>query len=140
MTGFRGCPGGRAGSLWCGGVGGAADGGFWGKGRICCAGTKGTKFIGFSYLLFQLSVFVPLFNLIEILNQVNTGQGGLFSWAEEGHTPMMVPNLTRPGSFLPFDRRPHSMRAFSSVAQSTARKGILLAFRMVSMRDVAVMM
>ena len=31
------------------------------------------------------------------------------------------------------------MRAFSSVAQSRARKGILLALRMVSSREVAVM-
>jgi hypothetical protein len=32
------------------------------------------------------------------------------------------------------------MRAFSSVAVSMARKGILLALRMVSSREVAVMM
>jgi len=32
------------------------------------------------------------------------------------------------------------MRALSSVAQSTALKGILLAFRIVSIREVAVMM
>lgn len=54
-------------------------------------------------------------------------------------TPTILPNLTKPGSFLPFDFLPHIMRAFSSVAQSSARKGILLAFRMVSRREVAVM-
>lgn len=53
-------------------------------------------------------------------------------------TPIIPPYLTRPGSFLPFDRRPHSMRAFSSVATSIARNGILFAFRMVSSLDVAV--
>ena len=52
----------------------------------------------------------------------------------------MLPNLTKPGSFLPFDLLPQSMRAFSSVATSRALKGILLALRMVSRRDVAVMM
>ncbi len=51
-----------------------------------------------------------------------------------------LPYFTNPGSFLPLDLRPHSMRAFSSVAQSTARKGILFALRMVSNLDVAVMM
>jgi hypothetical protein len=52
----------------------------------------------------------------------------------------MLPNLTNPGSFLPFDRRPHSILAFSSVATSSALNGILLAFNIVSKRDVAVMM
>lgn len=56
------------------------------------------------------------------------------------HTPTTVPNFTNPGSFRPFDLRPHSIRAFSSVATSRARKGILLALRIVSRRDVAVMM
>lgn len=58
-----------------------------------------------------------------------------------GHvvTPMISPYLTRPGSFLPLDLRPHSIRAFSSVAQSTARNGILFALRIVSSLDVAVM-
>lgn len=55
-------------------------------------------------------------------------------------TPTTDPNRTRPGSFLPFDLRPHSMRAFSSVAQSMARKGILFALSIVSRREVAVMM
>lgn len=54
-------------------------------------------------------------------------------------TPIMVPYFTSPGSFLPFDLLPHSIRAFSSVAQSSARKGILFALRMVSSREVAVM-
>lgn len=49
-------------------------------------------------------------------------------------------NLTRPGIFFPLDRLCQIRRAFSSVAMSTALKGILLAFRMVSMREVAVMM
>lgn len=52
----------------------------------------------------------------------------------------MLAYLTSPGSFLPFDLRPHIMRAFSSVATSIARKGILFAFRIVSNLDVAVMM
>lgn len=56
------------------------------------------------------------------------------------HTPMTWPNLTSPGSFLPLDRLLHSVRAFSSVAQSRARNGILFAFSMVSRREVAVMM
>lgn len=59
---------------------------------------------------------------------------------KQARTPMIFPNLTKPGSFLPFDLRPHMARAFSSVAQSTARNGILLAFRIVSIREVAVMM
>lgn len=58
---------------------------------------------------------------------------------EDKLTPTTLPYLTRPGSFLPLDRRPQSMRAFSSVATSIARNGILFAFRMVSSREVAVM-
>jgi len=53
---------------------------------------------------------------------------------------MIIPYLTRPGNFLPLDLRPHNMRAFSSVAQSRARNGILFALRMVSNLDVAVIM
>ena len=53
---------------------------------------------------------------------------------------MMLPNFTSPGNFFPFDLRPHSMRAFSSVATSRALNGILLALRMVSRREVAVIM
>jgi len=49
-------------------------------------------------------------------------------------------NLTKPGIFLPLLRLCHSMRALSSVAQSTALKGILLALSIVSILDVAVMM
>ncbi|KAL2165260.1 hypothetical protein VTH06DRAFT_557 [Thermothelomyces fergusii] len=45
----------------------------------------------------------------------------------------------RPFASLPA-RRPQSMRAFSSVARSTALKGMRLARRMVSRRDVAVTM
>ena len=56
------------------------------------------------------------------------------------HTPTTMPILTRPGSFRLPARRPHSIRAFSSVATSRAWKEILLALRMVSRRDVAVMM
>ena len=59
---------------------------------------------------------------------------------EDIRTPTTIPILTRPGSFLFPARRPQSMRAFSSVATSRARKGILFALRMVSRREVAVMM
>ena len=55
------------------------------------------------------------------------------------HTPTTVPYFTNPGNFLPFDRRPQSFLAASSVATSIARKGILFAFRIVSKREVAVM-
>lgn len=48
-------------------------------------------------------------------------------------------NLTNPGILRPFDLLAHSIRALSSVAQSTALKGILFAFKMVSILDVAVM-
>jgi len=51
-----------------------------------------------------------------------------------------IASRTSPGNFLPPLRRPHMRRAFSSVAQSTARKGIRFALRMVSRREVAVMM
>lgn len=56
------------------------------------------------------------------------------------HTATTTPIFTRPGSFLLPALRPHSIRAFSSVATSRARKGILLALSIVSRRDVAVMM
>lgn len=62
------------------------------------------------------------------------------------HTPRTMPSCTSPGSLLTLPeasfpaRRPHSMRAFSSVAMSTALKGTLFARRMVSRRDVAVTM
>lgn len=48
--------------------------------------------------------------------------------------------FTRPGSFFPLERVPHSIRALSSVATSMARNPILLAFKMVSNLEVAVMM
>lgn len=57
-----------------------------------------------------------------------------------------MPVCTSPGSFLARPsaalpaRRPQSMRAFSSVATSMALKGTRLARRMVSRREVAVMM
>lgn len=61
-------------------------------------------------------------------------------------TPRTKPICTRPGSLrtrppssLPA-LRPHSIRAFSSVAMSIALKGTLLARRMVSSREVAVTM
>jgi len=59
-------------------------------------------------------------------------------------TPITIPICTSPGIFraLPDssfpDLRPHSIRAFSSVAISSALNGILLALRMVSIREVAV--
>ena len=52
---------------------------------------------------------------------------------------MTKPILISPGSFLFPARLPHSMRAFSSVATSRAWNEILLALRIVSKRDVAVM-
>ena len=56
------------------------------------------------------------------------------------YTPIIMPILTRPGNFLFPALRPHSMRAFSSVATSRAWKGTRFAFRIVSRREVAVMM
>lgn len=58
----------------------------------------------------------------------------------DAHTPITNPSFTKPGSFLCPALRCHSCRAFVSVAVSIAWKGILLALRIVSMRDVAVMM
>jgi hypothetical protein len=55
-------------------------------------------------------------------------------------TPTTCAYRTRPGSLRPLDLRPQIIRALSSVAVSMARKAILLALRMVSSRDVAVMM
>jgi hypothetical protein len=55
-------------------------------------------------------------------------------------TPMTCPNFTSPGNFLPLDLLLHVVRAFSSVAQSRARKGILFALSIVSSREVAVIM
>lgn len=61
-------------------------------------------------------------------------------------TPKTVPICTSAGSRLGFPsavlpaRRPHSMRAFSSVARSVALKGTRFARRMVSSREVAVTM
>lgn len=55
-------------------------------------------------------------------------------------TAITKPSLTRAGNFLPRDRRPQRRFADSFVAVSIAIKGILLALRIVSTRDVAVMM
>lgn len=49
-------------------------------------------------------------------------------------------NLTSPGILRPFDLLAHNMRALSSVAQSTALNGILFAFSIVSILEVAVIM
>ena len=54
-------------------------------------------------------------------------------------SPTIMPILTKPGNFRFPALRPHSMRAFSSVATSKAWNWILFALSMVSMRDVAVM-
>ena len=54
-------------------------------------------------------------------------------------TPIIIPYRTNPGSLRPLLRLPQSMRAFSSVATSMARKAILFALRIVSSREVAVM-
>lgn len=55
-------------------------------------------------------------------------------------TAMTKPSLTSRGSFFPLALLPYSFRASSSVAVSTPLKGILFALRIVSMREVAVMM
>lgn len=57
-----------------------------------------------------------------------------------GHTPTNMPILTKPGNFLFPALRPHSMRAFSSVATSRAWNGMRFAFKIVSRREVAVVM
>ena len=62
-----------------------------------------------------------------------------FHSSTSSRSPTIMPILTKPGSFLFPALRPHSMRAFSSVATSKAWNWILFAFSMVSMRDVAVM-
>lgn len=63
------------------------------------------------------------------------------------HTPITYPSLTSTGIFLGLSVTvlfpallPNNLRACPSVAVSIAWKGILLAFKIVSMRDVAVMM
>lgn len=55
-------------------------------------------------------------------------------------TPSTYPSLTISGSFFPLALRWNSFFASSSVAVSLYVNGILFAFRMVSMRDVAVIM
>lgn len=52
---------------------------------------------------------------------------------------MSMPILTKPGNFLFPALLPHNIRAFSSVATSRAWKGIRFALRIVSKREVAVM-
>ena len=69
--------------------------------------------------------------------EVVRGKGG---GGEGRFTPTNMPILTRPGSFRLPALRPQSMRAFSSVATSRAWKGMRLALRMVSRREVAVVM
>jgi len=108
-------------------------------------------------VLLELAVFVPVLDLDEVLFAgmswarlgtllphvvvVAVGVGGI-----EARTPSTMPLCTKPGSLrmrppssLPA-RRPQSMRAFSSVAMSSALKGTRLARRIVSSRDVAVTM
>ena len=58
---------------------------------------------------------------------------------EMERTPTTIPILTSPGNFLFPALRPHNIRAFSSVATSRAWNWIRLAFRIVSRREVAVM-
>lgn len=94
-------------------------------------------------MLLQLAIFIPLLNLDEILcwsaGKRRQGINGIL-------TPMTKPIWTRPGIFLARPdsslpaRRPQSIRAFSSVAISRALKGILLAFKIVSSLEVAVIM
>lgn len=55
-----------------------------------------------------------------------------------GRSATIIPILTNPGNFLFPALRPHSIRAFSSVATSRAWNEILFAFRIVSNREVAV--
>lgn len=55
------------------------------------------------------------------------------------HTPSTNPSFTSPGILRLPARLCHSLLAFSSVAVSIAWNGILFAFKMVSRREVAVM-
>jgi hypothetical protein len=58
----------------------------------------------------------------------------------KSRTATTYPSLTNNGSFFPLALRPYNLRASSSVAVSTPLKGMRFALRIVSMRDVAVMM
>ena len=104
---------------------------------------------GIEEVLLDFSVFVPLFHFLDILvirTLLVTScsvYGMLLAMREKGRqsqTATTMPILTNPGSFRFPALRPHSIRAFSSVATSRALNGILLALRIVSSRDVAVMM
>jgi len=96
-------------------------------------------------MLFELAIFVPVFDFYQVLRIVVSCAPLRIGGVILGNlTPITIPICTSPGIFraLPDSSfpalRPHSMRAFSSVAISIALKGILLALRMVSMREVAV--
>lgn len=54
------------------------------------------------------------------------------------YTPITYPSLTISGSFFPLALRWNSFFASSSVAVSLYLNGILLAFKIVSIREVAV--
>lgn len=89
-------------------------------------------------LVFKFTILVPLFYLLQVLQDVGNQQTRIHRM-ESQHTAITLLNLTSPGICLPLDRRAHKARAFSSVAQSTALNGILFAFSMVSIRELAVM-
>ena len=106
-----------------------------GMGGLDQVGVDACEVDGFD-LFREFAEFVPFFDLFDVLAIL---RGRPKIQGMEVLTPITLPSLTRPGSLRPFDLLPHSIRAFSSVAQSTALKGILLAFSIVSSLDVAVM-
>lgn len=87
------------------------------------------------------------FEGVVVADGVGLGPGSTFSLSSpysfhsstSSISPTIMPILTSPGNFLFPALRPHSIRAFSSVATSRALNWILFAFSMVSIRDVAVM-
>jgi hypothetical protein len=94
-------------------------------------------------MLFQLAIFIPLFDFDEVLWR---SENGLKDETGTTHTPITKPICTSPGIFLTRpdssfpDLRPQSIRAFSSVAISSPLKGIRFAFKIVSSLEVAVTM
>ena len=95
-----------------------------------------------SNILFQLAELVPFLDLIQILCRLLACPRPLSLQTVhcDAHTPMTNPSFTSPGSFLCPALRCHNCLAFVSVAVSIAWNGIRLALRIVSMREVAVMM
>ncbi len=60
--------------------------------------------------------------------------------SRKGHAAITKPSLTSKGSFFPRPLRPNSFRADSLLAVSMYENGMRAFLRMVSMRDVAVIM